>query len=314
MRQGRAQVPRPLLRRRQLALPVRLPHRRRAHRAQHRRARRRALGGRRGQLHDQDDDALRADLCGRRLLQDLRGAAARSVGYVCNTSAWCGNNPLSCGVIQRTLERSPGLVYVNGAFTGTSRSAFAAAAAESAAAHARLRPRRRARRRPPRRPGVYYAGRRGLHPAALPRLLRPRRHRRGRRRRAHRGARRLPLRAAHRRHAPPRLQLLCQGRAPAPAAAARPRQYLADGRQLGAPAALAARRPRAVRRAAQDRPRAVGGRHLGRARGHRGAHRLARRDQPGAQGAAEQRARRDPRRGRGRAPAAERDDYEATTR
>jgi hypothetical protein len=31
-------------------------------------------------------------------------------------SAWCGNNPLSCGVIQRTLERSPGLVYVNGAF------------------------------------------------------------------------------------------------------------------------------------------------------------------------------------------------------
>ena len=32
------------------------------------------------------------------------------------SSAWCTKSPLSCGVIQRTLERSPGLVYVNGAF------------------------------------------------------------------------------------------------------------------------------------------------------------------------------------------------------
>ena len=32
---------------------------------------------------------------------------------------WCSNNAASCGVIQRVLERSPGLVYVNGAFRHT---------------------------------------------------------------------------------------------------------------------------------------------------------------------------------------------------
>ena len=29
---------------------------------------------------------------------------------------WCSTNPLPCGAIQRVLERSPGLVFVNGAF------------------------------------------------------------------------------------------------------------------------------------------------------------------------------------------------------
>ena len=37
-------------------------------------------------------------------------------GMTAISSAWCTKSPLSCGVIQRTLERSPGLVYVNGAF------------------------------------------------------------------------------------------------------------------------------------------------------------------------------------------------------
>ena len=32
------------------------------------------------------------------------------------SSAWCDSNPLSCGTIQRVLERSPGLIFVGGRF------------------------------------------------------------------------------------------------------------------------------------------------------------------------------------------------------
>lgn len=37
-------------------------------------------------------------------------------GMTALDTGWCETNPLSCGVIQRVLERSPGLVYVNGQF------------------------------------------------------------------------------------------------------------------------------------------------------------------------------------------------------
>jgi hypothetical protein len=35
------------------------------------------------------------------------------------SNQWCEDNPLSCGVIQRTLEKSPGLRFVNGEFRHT---------------------------------------------------------------------------------------------------------------------------------------------------------------------------------------------------
>jgi len=37
-------------------------------------------------------------------------------GLTAISSAWCNDNAASCSVVQRVLERSPGLVFVNGAF------------------------------------------------------------------------------------------------------------------------------------------------------------------------------------------------------
>jgi hypothetical protein len=105
---------------------------------------------------------------------------------------------------------------------------------------------------------VRAAGRRAVHPAAAPRRLWPRPRRRRRRGRAHGGARQLPVRAPHRRGAPPRVLVLLAHCLPLPAAAGTQGRHRRLGRVEPAPAARAARRPRALRRAAQDGHGAVG--------------------------------------------------------
>ena len=158
--------------------------------------------------------------------------------------AFCNANARSCGVMQDMLERSPGLVFVNGRFVHA--QVFALAAALAAAAHPAPPPRAAAVRRRRTRaaaaeparaarltPPPYYAGRRAVHPAAAPRRLRPRHeHGRGQGRRE-RGARELLVCAQGLGRKAARVGVLRAHRLPVPAAAARaPRDATAEAASL----------------------------------------------------------------------------------
>lgn len=47
---------------------------------------------------------------------DRLASRTNTGGMTAIDGAWCNDNPLSCGTIQRALERAPGLVFINGAF------------------------------------------------------------------------------------------------------------------------------------------------------------------------------------------------------
>lgn len=160
---------------------------------------------------------------------------------MCTDTGWCERSAASCSVIQRVLERSPQLAFVNGEFRHV-YSSVGPSPPPPPLPPPRLFRYTPASPLPPPPPGTpppFYAvrarlkrpcspplsldthtptfqprppfartGRRGLHPAPAPRRLWPRLGRRHRRGRAHGGARELPLCAPRRRGAPARLGLL----------------------------------------------------------------------------------------------------------
>ena len=205
-------------------------------------------------------------------------------GMTAIDTAWCEKSAASCAVIQRVLERSPQLVFVNGEFRHVYSSVgpsppppplppprlfrYADQPPSPSPPPGSPPPFYKARTRalrlhigPPRHPypipSLPRTGRRAVHPVATARRLWPRPGRRRRRGRAHGGACELPLRAAHRRGAPARLRLLFARRHALSAAAAAANRHRHLGRGEPAPAARAPRRPRDLRGPAPHRRGAV---------------------------------------------------------
>ena len=205
-------------------------------------------------------------------------------GMTAIDTAWCEKSAASCAVIQRVLERSPQLAFVNGEFRHVYSSVppsppppplppprlfrYADQPPSPSPPPGSPPPFYKARTRalrlhigPPRHPypipSLPRTGRRAVHPVATARRLWPRPGRRRRRGRAHGGARELPLRAAHRRGAPARLRLLFARRHALSAAAAAANRHRHLGRGEPARAARAPRRPRDLRGPAPHRRGAV---------------------------------------------------------